>query len=138
MRSAQSHFISITKRIGKAARYRDIKELAEVISSDAYVEALAAFSPKQRISVAVQLADAWKTCEAKAPLVPTTKAKVSWAGNDLLLARLRKLAPLYPDDAELAKAMGGGLVATQVRLARARYVDKPAAAHATVPDRIAA
>ena len=124
--SARSHLTSLTKRIGFASRFGSHRQLAAVIKSDDFMRRLMALPAELRASVMVCYAKAWARCEAVAA-VPPSKARVSW--DEMLIARLRKLAPRYPDDRDLARAMG--LSPSQVKRARLRFVGRSADAVAT-------
>jgi hypothetical protein len=73
-------------------------------------------------------AKAWAKCEVKSsPLIAPTKAKARW--DAATVSRLHTLAARYPDNADLAKAMG--LSINQVSRARLRFVGKSSNASAT-------
>lgn len=134
MQPAKHQIGVLTRKLGHVSKRRSHHELAAFAKTDAFAQGLLALSPDHRLAVLASHARAWARCEARAPMVTPTKARVSWLGNDLLLARLRKLAPLYSSDADLAHALGQGLSASQVQRARLRFVGKwtPADAQATV------
>jgi len=126
-RSARSYVTSLTKRIANSSRYGSHRDLAECISRDAFFEKLLAAPADARRIVMNAYAKAWAKCEAKAPLIIPTKIKATW--DQAMVLRLRNLAIRYPDNADLARAMG--LSVSQVQRARARFVDKWSDAAAT-------
>lgn len=121
IKSVQGHLVSLTGYMGRAARDGSHKDLAAWVSSEDFLASLAALPPNMRASVFATHAKAWAKCEARAPMIPHAKQKVAW--DDIRKARLRKLAPNYPNtpagNAGLAAVMG--LSPGQVRLARSRY-----------------
>ena len=102
--------------------------MAACISRDAFIQKLLAAPADARRIVMNCYAKAWAKCEAKAPLVAPTKAKATWDVSRV--SRLRNLAPRYPNNADLAKAMN--LSVSQVQRARARFAEKRSDAAATL------
>jgi len=126
----KSHLNRLTTRNGNGARYGRHADLAAWASSDDFMTSLAALPPKLRLVALASYARAWAKCEAKAPVVRPATNKVAWAKDEFMVARLRKLAPRFPNtpdgNAELAAAMGRNLTVAQVRLARRRYSSQTA------------
>ena len=89
------------------------------------VENLLAAPEVARTIVMNRHAKAWAKCEAKAPL-----AKATW--DETRVMRLRSLAVNYPNNDDLAKAMG--LSVRQIQRARSRFADKRMDSAATPND----
>jgi hypothetical protein len=126
-RSARSYVTALTKQIARASRYGSHCDLAACISGDALIEKLVSAPTEARKIVMNTYARAWAKCEVKSPLIAPTKAKARW--DAAIVSRLRTLAARYPDNADLAKAMG--LSINQVSRARLRFVGKSRNAPAT-------
>ena len=125
--SARSYVTSLTKQIAKASRSGSHRDLAASISSDGFVEKLLAAPVSIRRIVMNSYGKAWEKCEAKAPLITPTKAKANW--DDAMVKRLRSLASRFPNNDDIAKAMG--LSVSQVQRARSRFADRRMDASAT-------
>jgi acyl-CoA reductase-like NAD-dependent aldehyde dehydrogenase len=127
LRPTGSYVTSLTKQIASASRYGSHRDLAACINRDAFFETLLAAPADVRRIVMNAYAKAWAKCEAKSPLIAPTKAKVRW--DERTVMRLRSLAACFPENTDLAKAMG--LSVSQVQRARSRYVNRQIDASAT-------
>ena len=124
--TSSSYLTSITRRISTCARHKDLKRLESYLQTDDFVRTLAALNPEHRLAAAVAIAKAFAACRAlidqTQPLPSQGSMRIRWKGNDELIAKVRRLAPLYPRDEDFARQLGIPLHAA--RVARHRYVGR--------------
>jgi hypothetical protein len=132
MSNPRGNLSAISKAIRRFARYGDCAGLRAYVRSDAFLVAFNGVDPERRHSAMLVYVEAVTECEAKArlPLAPpvalnarTAADLASWRDS----AMLTKLADAYArarDHEEAARLLG--VTVGAARLAKRRYLDRPA------------
>lgn len=121
-RTSNSHFSSVRNYIAACRRYRDGKRLERYVQSDEFVGKLDAMSAADRVRTVNILTDAAVACKAKLdstkPLPAPCSRRVRHTPE--LIAKVRRLAPMFLDDKEFAREVGMSFEAA--RAARYKFV----------------
>lgn len=133
-RTSHAHFSSVSRHLAECAKYRDRKRLEAYVQSDAFTGSLSAMNAADRLRAANALTDAKNRCRERLnrekPIPRAGTVRVSWKGNDELIAKAIRLAPLISDNEEYARALG--IPVQAARAARYKFAGtKTAGADAT-------
>ena len=108
--TSQAHFVSVSRNLSACARYRDSKRLTAYIQSNAFTDSLAAMNAGHRLHIVQLLTDAHTRCRERLnreqPIPAAGTVRVKWKGNDALIAKAIRLAPLISDNEKYARALG--------------------------------
>lgn len=134
-KTSKALLTSICKNLRFCERYRDGKRLEAYIQSHAFTQSLASLDATDKLRAVDALTDARTACRQKLakekPIPKAGSVRIKWKGNDELIARAIRLAPLYPDDESYARALGVPYHAA--RVARHRYAGPKSMGAAATP-----